>query len=104
MDGTHPTDPSGASKRIEGLPKCSLLAEANFYQEKPDFGVTAAIKQQRQLFQVWGRSAWLWWVVCGYSVTMLTMEVVGNGGGGQVEGFGGGGKGKRNGWHQGDHR
>ena len=33
----------------------------------------------------------------GYGVTMLTMDVVENGGGGRVEVFGGGGKGERNG-------
>ena len=30
---------------------------------------------------------------------MLMVEVVGIGGGAQVKGFGGGGKGERNGWH-----
>ena len=34
---------------------------------------------------------------CGYGVTMLMVEAVGNGGGGQVEGLGGVGKGERNG-------
>ena len=32
----------------------------------------------------------------GYGFTMLTMDVVGNVGGGRVEGFGGGGQGERN--------
>ena len=41
---------------------------------------------------------------CGYGVTMLTMEVVGNGGGGKVEGFSGGEKGERNGRQWGDNR
>ena len=35
---------------------------------------------------------------------MLTIKAVGNGGGGKVEGFGGGGQGERNGRHQDDHR
>ena len=41
---------------------------------------------------------------CGYGVTMLTMEAVGNGGKEKVEGFGGDGKGEINGRHQYDHR
>ena len=40
---------------------------------------------------------------CGYGVTMLMMEVVGNSGGVLVEGFVGGGQGKRNGRHRDDH-
>ena len=35
---------------------------------------------------------------------MLTMDAVGNGGGGQVEGFVGGGQGERYGQNQDDHR
>ena len=35
---------------------------------------------------------------------MLTMEAMGIGGGGRVEGLGGGGKGERNGRHQDYHR
>ena len=35
---------------------------------------------------------------------MLKIEAVGNSRGGRVEGFGGGGKGERNGRHQDDHR
>ena len=41
---------------------------------------------------------------CGYDVTMAMMEVVGNGGGGLVEVFGGGGKGHRNGRHRYDNQ
>ena len=41
---------------------------------------------------------------CGYIVTMLIMEAVRNGGGGQVEGFGGGGQGERTGLQRNDHR
>ena len=41
---------------------------------------------------------------CGYGVTILTIEAVGNGGGGWVEGFGGDGKGERNGRQLDNHR
>ena len=41
---------------------------------------------------------------CGYRVTILAMEAVGNGRGGLVEVFGGGGQGERNGRHQDGHR
>ena len=40
---------------------------------------------------------------CGYGVTMLKMEVVENGGGGKVEGFGGCELDERNRQHQDDH-
>ena len=40
---------------------------------------------------------------CGYGITMIKMEDLGNIGGGRVEVFGGGGKGERNGWHWDDH-
>ena len=42
--------------------------------------------------------------VCGYGVKMPTMEAAGNGGGGQVEGFRGVGKGERNGRKRYDNR
>ena len=42
--------------------------------------------------------------VCGCSVTILSMVVVGNTRGGNVEIFGGGGQGERNGRHQDDHQ
>ena len=81
------------------------VGEVNcFGEKKTDFGATAAIKQQRQLCQLWDGAA----LVAagggvGYGVTMLTMEVVGNGGVGLVEGFVGCGQGKRNGRHPGGH-
>ena len=57
-----------------------------------------AIKQQMQLCWIWGGEA----LVaaegrCGKSAMMLMIEAVGNGGGVQVKGFGGGGQGERNG-------
>ena len=39
----------------------------------------------------------------GYGVTMLTIQAVGNGGIGHVEGFGGGGQGERNRRYWGDN-
>ena len=73
------------------------VGEANFLARKKL--AAAAIVSD------FGRGEFHWGVGgCGYGVTMLMMEVVGNDGGGRVEGFKGGGKGERNGRQRGDNR
>ena len=72
------------------------FGKANFLAiKKMDFGATAAINSRGKCVGFGEGRIWLLQGGCGYVVMMLTMEAVGNGGGGRVEVFGGGGQGER---------
>ena len=55
MDSTHPMDPSDEIKRIEGLPKCSLLARIFLSEEKPGFSNHGSHKTAAAVVSDFGR-------------------------------------------------
>ena len=97
---SHPKFPPPKNNRKQPHTPNTNIVVLKFLAIKiPDFRASGAINSSGFCVVFWVRWRWLRRGGCVHGITMLMVEAVGIGVGERVEGFGGGGKGERNGPH-----
>ena len=92
------------SNALKGFPSVPCWQGHFFSEKNTAFPINSGHKTAAAIVSYFGRGGFSCGRGgCGYRVTMLTMQTVGNGGGGRVEGLSGGGKGERNGRQRDDN-